>query len=115
LQTISGNLRVPAIQERGNENVQKRVSAASAAEERSAKRLSQLLASARRQPLSPTVLKWSSEKSLFPPHKCVIKVEPPTMTIAVDGPTCGTISRSKTRKFRGARFTKYNWQSWEWV
>ena len=56
LQTISGNLQVLAIQERGNENVQKRVSAASAAVERGAKLSSQLLAFARRQPLSPTVL-----------------------------------------------------------
>ena len=56
LQSISGNLQVLAMQERGNENVQKRVSVASSAVERGAKLSSQLLAFARRQPLSPTVL-----------------------------------------------------------
>jgi len=56
LQIISGNLQVLAIQERGNENVQKRVSAVASAVERGAKLSSQLLAFARRQPLSPTVL-----------------------------------------------------------
>ncbi|OUL96495.1 hybrid sensor histidine kinase/response regulator [Paraburkholderia hospita] len=56
LQTISGNLQVLAIQERGNENVQRRVSAAAAAVERGATLSSQLLAFARRQPLSPTVV-----------------------------------------------------------
>jgi hypothetical protein len=61
------------------------------------------------------VREWSSEKSLFRQHKCVIKVEPQTKTIAVDGPTLGTISRSKTRKFHGACFTKDNRQSWEWI
>jgi signal transduction histidine kinase len=56
LQIISGNLQVLAIQERGNENVQKRVNAVASAVERGAKLSSQLLAFARRQPLSPTVL-----------------------------------------------------------
>jgi signal transduction histidine kinase len=56
LQIISGNLQVLALQERGNENVQKRVSAVASAVERGAKLSSQLLAFARRQPLSPTVL-----------------------------------------------------------
>jgi signal transduction histidine kinase len=56
LQVISGNLQVLALQERGNENVQKRVSAAASAVERGGKLSSQLLAFARRQPLSPTML-----------------------------------------------------------
>jgi len=56
LQIISGNLQVLAIQERGNENVQKRVDAVASAVERGAKLSSELLAFARRQPLSPTVL-----------------------------------------------------------
>jgi signal transduction histidine kinase len=56
LQVISSNLQLLAIQERGNENVQRRVSAAASAVERGAKLSSQLLAFARRQPLSPTVL-----------------------------------------------------------
>jgi hypothetical protein len=56
LQVISGNLQVLALQERGNENVQKRVNAAASAVERGGKLSSQLLAFARRQPLSPTVL-----------------------------------------------------------
>jgi signal transduction histidine kinase len=56
LQVISGNLQVLAIQERGNENVQKRVKSVASAVERGAKLSSQLLAFARRQPLSPMVL-----------------------------------------------------------
>ncbi|MFM0229678.1 ATP-binding protein [Paraburkholderia sediminicola] len=56
LQIISGNLQVLAIQERGNENVQKRVNAVASAVERGAKLSSQLFAFARRQPLSPTEL-----------------------------------------------------------
>jgi signal transduction histidine kinase len=55
-EVISGNLQVLALQERGNENVQKRVSAAASAVERGGKLSSQLLAFARRQPLSPTML-----------------------------------------------------------
>jgi signal transduction histidine kinase len=56
LQIISGNLQLLALQERGNENVQRRVSAAASAVERGAKLSSQLLAFARRQALSPTVM-----------------------------------------------------------
>ena len=56
LQAISGNLQVLALQEKGNENVQKRVTAAASAVERGGKLSSQLLAFARRQPLSPTVI-----------------------------------------------------------
>ena len=56
LQIISGNLQLLALQERDNENVQRRVNAAASAVERGAKLSSQLLAFARRQPLSPTVM-----------------------------------------------------------
>ncbi|CAD6555103.1 PAS domain-containing hybrid sensor histidine kinase/response regulator [Paraburkholderia metrosideri] len=56
LQIISGNLQLLALQERGNQNVQQRVNAAASAVERGAKLSSQLLAFARRQPLSPTVM-----------------------------------------------------------
>lgn len=56
LQVISGNLQVLAIQERGNANVQQRVAAAAKAVERGGKLSSQLLAFARRQPLSPSIV-----------------------------------------------------------
>jgi len=55
LQVISGNLHLLARQEPGNPHVQRRVSAAAAAVERGAKLSSQLLAFARRQPLTPAV------------------------------------------------------------
>ncbi|MNH90070.1 Blue-light-activated protein [compost metagenome] len=53
LQVIAGNLHLLARHEAGNANVQRRVSASIAAVERGAKLSSQLLAFARRQPLSP--------------------------------------------------------------
>ncbi|WP_222105684.1 PAS domain-containing sensor histidine kinase [Paraburkholderia sp. BCC1884] len=56
LQIISGNLQLLALQEPGNDNIQKRVVAATAAVQRGAKLSSQLLAFARKQPLSPTVM-----------------------------------------------------------
>jgi PAS domain S-box-containing protein len=55
LQVIAGNLHLLARHERDNANVQRRVSASIAAVERGAKLSSQLLAFARRQPLSPAV------------------------------------------------------------
>jgi PAS domain S-box-containing protein len=55
LQVIAGNLHLLARHEPGNSNVQRRVSASIAAVERGAKLSSQLLAFARRQPLSPAV------------------------------------------------------------
>ncbi|MCU0117482.1 PAS domain-containing protein [Pseudomonas sp. B2M1-30] len=55
LQVIAGNLHLLARHEPGNSNVQRRVSASLAAVERGAKLSSQLLAFARRQPLSPAV------------------------------------------------------------
>lgn len=55
LQVIAGNLHLLARHERDNANVQRRVSASLAAVERGAKLSSQLLAFARRQPLSPAV------------------------------------------------------------
>jgi PAS domain S-box-containing protein len=55
LQVIAGNLHLLARHEPGNANVQRRVSASIAAVERGAKLSSQLLAFARRQPLSPAV------------------------------------------------------------
>jgi PAS domain S-box-containing protein len=55
LQVIAGNLHLLARHERENANVQRRVSASLAAVERGAKLSSQLLAFARRQPLSPAV------------------------------------------------------------
>jgi PAS domain S-box-containing protein len=55
LQVIAGNLHLLARHEAGNANVQKRVAASIAAVERGAKLSSQLLAFARRQPLSPAV------------------------------------------------------------
>ncbi|MBZ9785665.1 PAS domain-containing protein [Pseudomonas sp. REP124] len=55
LQVISGNLHLLARHEAGNANVQRRVSASIAAVERGAKLSSQLLAFARRQPLSPAI------------------------------------------------------------
>ncbi|VVN65233.1 Sensor histidine kinase RcsC [Pseudomonas fluorescens] len=55
LQVIAGNLHLLARHEPDNPNVQRRVSAAIAAVERGAKLSSQLLAFARRQPLSPAV------------------------------------------------------------
>ncbi|WPN65579.1 ATP-binding protein [Pseudomonas sp. P9_35] len=55
LQVIAGNLHLLARHERGNVNVQRRVSASIEAVERGAKLSSQLLAFARRQPLSPAV------------------------------------------------------------
>ncbi|CAI8734351.1 two-component system, cell cycle sensor histidine kinase and response regulator CckA [Pseudomonas sp. IT-P74] len=55
LQVIAGNLHLLARHERANANVQRRVSASIAAVERGAKLSSQLLAFARRQPLSPAV------------------------------------------------------------
>ncbi|WP_413795035.1 MULTISPECIES: ATP-binding protein [unclassified Pseudomonas] len=55
LQVIAGNLHLLARHERDNVNVQRRVSAAIEAVERGAKLSSQLLAFARRQPLSPAV------------------------------------------------------------
>jgi PAS domain S-box-containing protein len=55
LQVIAGNLHLLARHEPGNANVQRRVSASIAAVERGAKLSSQLLAFARRQPLSPGV------------------------------------------------------------
>ncbi|MCU1760673.1 ATP-binding protein [Pseudomonas sp. 14P_8.1_Bac3] len=55
LQVIAGNLHLLARHEPDNENVQRRVSASIAAVERGAKLSSQLLAFARRQPLSPAV------------------------------------------------------------
>ena len=55
LQVIAGNLHLLARHEPDNENVQRRVNAAIAAVERGAMLSSQLLAFARRQPLSPAV------------------------------------------------------------
>ncbi|KPN91007.1 ATP-binding protein [Pseudomonas nunensis] len=55
LQVIAGNLHLLARHEPDNLNVQRRVSASIAAVERGAKLSSQLLAFARRQPLSPDV------------------------------------------------------------
>ncbi len=55
LQVISGNLHLLARHEPDNANVQRRVSASIAAVERGAKLSSQLLAFARRQPLTPAV------------------------------------------------------------
>lgn len=55
LQVIAGNLHLLARHEPDNTNVQRRVSASIAAVERGAKLSSQLLAFARRQPLSPAV------------------------------------------------------------
>ncbi|MHC8339754.1 hybrid sensor histidine kinase/response regulator [Pseudomonas sp. HLT2-19-2] len=55
LQVIAGNLHLLARHEPDNANVQRRVSASIAAVERGAKLSSQLLAFARRQPLSPEV------------------------------------------------------------
>ncbi|MCU0071123.1 ATP-binding protein [Pseudomonas koreensis] len=55
LQVIAGNLHLLARHEPDNANVQRRVSASLAAVERGAKLSSQLLAFARRQPLSPAV------------------------------------------------------------
>jgi signal transduction histidine kinase len=55
LQVISGNLHLLARHEPDNAQVQRRVSAAIAAVERGAKLSAQLLAFARRQPLSPEV------------------------------------------------------------
>lgn len=55
LQVISGNLHLLARHEPNNSQVQRRVSAAIAAVERGAKLSAQLLAFARRQPLSPAV------------------------------------------------------------
>jgi PAS domain S-box-containing protein len=55
LQVIAGNLHLLARHEPGNTNVQRRVAASIAAVERGAKLSSQLLAFARRQPLSPAV------------------------------------------------------------
>ncbi|WP_347557595.1 ATP-binding protein [Robbsia sp. KACC 23696] len=56
LQIISGNLQLLSMQERQNENVQNRVGIALAAVDRGAKLSSQLLAFARRQPLSPAAV-----------------------------------------------------------
>lgn len=55
LQVIAGNLHLLARHEPNNANVQRRVGASLAAVERGAKLSSQLLAFARRQPLSPAV------------------------------------------------------------
>ncbi|HEF4759550.1 TPA: PAS domain-containing protein [Pseudomonas putida] len=55
LQVIAGNLHLLARHESDNANVQRRVSASIAAVERGAKLSSQLLAFARRQPLSPAI------------------------------------------------------------
>jgi len=55
LQVIAGNLHLLARHEPDNANVQRRVKASIAAVERGAKLSSQLLAFARRQPLSPAV------------------------------------------------------------
>ncbi|MGC6372142.1 ATP-binding protein [Pseudomonas sp. K2I15] len=55
LQVVAGNLHLLARHEPDNAQVQRRVSAAIAAVERGAKLTSQLLAFARRQPLSPAV------------------------------------------------------------
>lgn len=55
LQVVAGNLHLLARNEPDNPHVQRRVSAAIAAVERGAKLTSQLLAFARRQPLSPAV------------------------------------------------------------
>ncbi|MDQ0667454.1 ATP-binding protein [Pseudomonas sp. W2I6] len=55
LQVVAGNLHLLARHEPDNPQVQRRVSAAIAAVERGAKLTSQLLAFARRQPLSPAV------------------------------------------------------------
>lgn len=55
LQVIAGNLHLLARHEPENANVQRRVSASIAAVERGAKLSAQLLAFARRQPLSPAV------------------------------------------------------------
>ncbi|WP_419710304.1 ATP-binding protein [Pseudomonas sp. NFX224] len=55
LQVIAGNLHLLARHEAGNANVQRRVSASIAAVERGAELSSQLLAFARRQPLSPAI------------------------------------------------------------
>ena len=55
LQVIAGNLHLLARHEPDNANVQRRVGASLAAVERGAKLSSQLLAFARRQPLSPAV------------------------------------------------------------
>jgi signal transduction histidine kinase len=55
LQVIAGNLHLLARHEPENANVQRRVNASIAAVERGAKLSSQLLAFARRQPLSPAV------------------------------------------------------------
>ena len=55
LQVIAGNLHLLARHEPNNANVQRRVAASIAAVERGAKLSSQLLAFARRQPLSPAI------------------------------------------------------------
>jgi PAS domain S-box-containing protein len=62
LQVISGNLQLLALKAPDNDFVQGRVSAADNAIQRGAKLASQLLAFARRQPLSPAVL---NPRSLF--------------------------------------------------
>ncbi|MFP3519301.1 histidine kinase dimerization/phospho-acceptor domain-containing protein, partial [Pseudomonas sp. SIMBA_077] len=53
LQVIAGNLHLLSRHEAGNANVQRRTAAALTAVERGAKLSNQLLAFARRQPLSP--------------------------------------------------------------
>jgi len=60
LQVISGNLHLLARHEPDNANVQRRVGTAIAAVERGAKLSTQLLAFARRQPLSPAVYSLGS-------------------------------------------------------
>lgn len=56
LQTISSNLKLLELGQRDEQSVRQRVGKANAAVERAAKLISQLLAFARRQPLSPTVI-----------------------------------------------------------
>lgn len=56
LHVISGNLQLLTMQERENQKVKRRVDAATAAVQRGAKLSAQLLAFARRQPLSPAVI-----------------------------------------------------------
>lgn len=62
LQIISGNLQLLVRQESENENVKQRVNVVTAAVERGAKLSSQLLAFARKQPLSPSVI---SPRTIF--------------------------------------------------
>jgi phosphoglycerate-specific signal transduction histidine kinase len=91
LQVIAGNLHLLARHEPNNANVQRRVAASIAAVERGAKLSTQLLAFARRQPLSPAIYTLS-RFSMAWVSCCSVRWVKPSRCKCVRPPTSGRCS-----------------------